>query len=132
MNETRPDVFDSLQAKRIRVYSEFFTSFGKAIVSKKLDVSGLSQFYMEIGLIGSDAVVKALARFQKVSQESLTTKDFFPVMAHLAHLVLQMRRDLIPISELTSRDILATFVRDIDRHERLLKELAKVEARKLG
>jgi len=123
------DFLDSLQAKRIAVYSSFIKSYGRSIVTKKIDVQELTEFNMETALIGGDSVLRNLLEWQRIQQKALKTKDMIPVFIQLGKLFLEMRRELNPITELGIKDVLRSFIRDLDTQPRLLKLIEEAESK---
>jgi len=118
---------DPLQAKRIAVYSSFVRSYGRSIVTKKIDVRELTEFNMETALIGGDLVLKNLLEWQRIQEKALKTKDMTPVLVQLGKVLLEMRRELNPLTELGIKDVLRSFIRDLDTQPRLLKLIAEFE-----
>lgn len=123
------DLLDSLQAKRIAVYSSFIISYGQSIVTKKIDARELTQFNMEIALVGGDSVLRNLLEWQRIQQKALKTKDMLPVFVQLGKVFLEMRRELNPITELGIKDVLRSFIRDLDTAPRLLKLIEEAESK---
>jgi len=121
------DPVDSLQAKRIVVYSNFVKSYGQSIVTKKIDVRELTEFNMETALIGGDTVLKNLLEWQRIQLKALKTKDMTPVLVQLGKVLLEMRRELNPLTELGIKDVLRSFIRDLDTQPRLLKLIEEFE-----
>lgn len=118
---------DSLQAKRIVVYSNFVKSYGQSIVTKKIDVRELREFNMETALIGGDAVLENLLEWQRIQLKAIKTKDMTPVLVQLGKVLLEMRRELNPLTELGIKDVLRSFIRDLDTQPRLLKLIEEFE-----
>lgn len=125
--ETLNALDNTLQGERIQLYETFFLTFGQAIVEGKIDLAGLTEIYMKIALVAGDRVIRALRKFQDRCLESVKTKNMWPVMAMLGQVVLEMRRDLNPESKTTIRDILDSYIKDIDTSKGLLAEIAKLE-----
>lgn len=118
---------DPLQAKRIVVYSNFVKSYGQSIVTKKIDVRELREFNMETALIGGDAVLENLLEWQRIQLKAIKTKDMTPVLVQLGKVLLEMRRELNPLTELGIKDVLRSFIRDLDTQPRLLKLIEEFE-----
>jgi len=127
VSETNFDSTDPLQAKRIVVYSNFVKSYGRSIVTKKIDVRELTEFNMETALIGGDSVLKNLLEWQRIQLRALKMKDMTPVLVQLGKVLLEMRRELNPLTELGIKDVLRSFIRDLDIQPRLLKLIEEFE-----
>ena len=81
-------------------------------------VRRMQEFIRRLWLIGSDKVVQAVLDWRRTSQE---TDEFGPTSADglvaLANILIAMRHDLGDTdTKLTARDILATFINDIDKY----------------
>lgn len=118
---------DSLQAKRIAVYSNFVKSYGRSLATGKIDVRELTEFNMETALIGGDSVLKNLLEWQRIQLKALKTKDMTPVLVQLGKVLLEMRRELNPLTELGIKDVLRSFIRDLDFQPRLLGLIEEFE-----
>ena len=129
----KSDPLESLREKRISVYSDFMKDFGRSIVTKKVDAQGLAKFNMEIALVGGDPVLKNFLIWQDQQRKYLETKreeDLFPIFAQFGKVCLEMRRELNPSTKLGIKDVLRSFVRDLDTSPRLLKLVEKIESKK--
>ena len=129
MSAEKFDVLEDLQAKRIRLYSDFIKSYGQSIVTKKIDVQELRRFNMEVAVIAGDRVVKSLLEWQKIQQTAVKTKDMQPVLAQQGKVFLEMRRELNPLTELGIKDILRSFIRDLDAQPQLLRLIDEIESK---
>jgi len=129
MSAEKFDVLEDLQAKRIHMYTKFIKLYGESIVTKKIDVRELTEFNMETALIGGDSVLKNLLEWQKVQQKAVKTKDMTPVLVQLGKVFLEMRRELNPLTELGIKDILRSFIRDLDAQPQLLRLIDEVESK---
>jgi len=129
MSAEKFDVLEDLQAKRIHMYTKFIKLYGESIVTKKIDVRELTEFNMKTALIGGDSVLKNLLEWQKVQQKAVKTKDMTPVLVQLGKVFLEMRRELNPLTELGIKDILRSFIRDLDAQPQLLRLIDEVESK---
>ena len=129
MSAEKFDVLEDLQAKRIHMYTKFIKLYGESIVTKKIDVRELTVFNMKTALIGGDSVLKNLLEWQRIQLEALKTKDMQPVLVQLGKVFLEMRRELNPLTELGIKDILRSFIRDLDAQPQLLRLIDEIESK---
>lgn len=132
-NSEKSDPPGSLREKRISVYSDFMKSFGRSIITKKVDAQELTKFNMEIALIGGDPVLKNFLVWQELQRKYLGTKEqegLWSVFAQFGKVCLEMRRELNPSTELGIKDVLRSFIRDLDTQPRLLKLIDEIESKK--
>ena len=77
----------------------------------------LQEFIGKLWLVGSDDVVEAILAWRRFSQEQSPDASSAGGLVALADILLAMRRDLgNTTTGMTARDILATFINDIDKH----------------
>ncbi len=76
----------------------------------------LFDFMGQLWIVGSDEVVDAVVRWRKVGQEHEAGSADPAVLVTLSDILIAMRRDLgNEETSLTARDLLSTFISDIDR-----------------
>lgn len=131
-NSEKSDLLENLREKRISVYSNFMKDFGQSIVTKKVNVQELTKFNMEIALVSGDLVLKNFLIWQELQRKYLKTKrgeDLFPVLAQFGKICLEMRRELDPQTKLGIKDVLRSFIRDLDTSPQLLQLIDEIESK---